>query len=185
MAVTSEKIHLSGLARKLVIDGLIKEENAVQAFQDASRKKVPFVAHVVSQGLANARDIAHVASMEFGVPLLDLDAVEVDLDITKLVQEKLVRQHHTLPLYKRGNRLYVAASDPTNLQALDEIKFHTGSNVEAILVEDDKLVKAIDKALEAADTSMADLTGDDDLEDLDDLEVADDQPDSQENVLEI
>jgi len=86
---------------------------------------------------------------------------------TSLVDEKLIRQHHALPLFKRGNRLFVAVSDPTNLQALDEIKFHTGISTEAILVEEDKLGKAIDKALDSADTSMTDLLD----EDLDNLKI--------------
>jgi type IV pilus assembly protein PilB len=94
---------------------------------------------------------------------MDLDAAPVSL-----VDEKLIRQHHTLPLFKRGNRLFVAVSDPTNLQALDEIKFHTGISTETILVEEDKLVKAIDLALDSADTSMTDLLD----EDLDNLEIS-------------
>jgi len=175
MAVTSDKVHLSGLARKLVMDGLLAQDVAAQAWQDASSEKVPFVRHVVAGGLASARGIAMSASDEFGIPLLDIDAIEVDNDVTKLVDEKLVRQHHALPLCKRGNRLYIAVSDPTNLQALDEIKFNTGTNTEMVLVEEDKLSKAIESALDAADSSMSDLGGDDELEDLDDLEVGSDE----------
>ena len=78
-------------------------------------------------------------------------------------------------MYKRGNRLFVGVSDPTNLQALDEIKFNTGITVEAIVCEDDKLQTTIERTLEAADTSMSDLGGDEDLENLDDLEVAEEQ----------
>lgn len=84
-----------------------------------------------------------------------------------MVDEKLVRKHHALPLYKRGNRLFVAVSDPTNLQALDEIKFHVGANTEAVLVEEGKLKQVIEKAMAGADTSLADMSGDGDLDDLD------------------
>ncbi len=93
--------------------------------------------------------------------------MELDNAPLSLVDEKLIRQHHALPLFKRGNRLFVAVSDPTNLQALDEIKFHTGISTETILVEEDKLTKAIEKALDSADSSMSDLLD----EDLDNLEV--------------
>lgn len=175
MAVTSERIHLGGLARKLVLDGVLEEEKAVEAQQAAVDEGIPFVTHVVERKLAAARDIAQAAAEEFGTPLVDISALELDVDVVKLVNEKLVRQHHALPLYKRGNRLFVGVSDPTNLQALDEIKFNTGIAVEAIVCEDDKLQTTIERTLEAADTSMSDLGGDEDLENLDDLEVAEEQ----------
>lgn len=176
MAVTSERVHLGGLARKLVIDGLIQEEQATQAFEESRREKVPFVAHVVARGLADAAKIAHAAADEFGAALMDIASIDIDRDVTKVVDEKLIRKHHMLPVYKRGNRLFLAASDPTNLQALDEIKFATGFNIESILVEENKLAAAIDKALEDADTSM-DMDDDDDLDDLEGLEVGD-EPDT-------
>src|SRR3989344_2572137 len=84
----------------------------------------------------------------------------------KLVDEKIIRRHHVLPLYKRGTRLFVAIADPTNLQALDEIKFHTGLGTEPILVEESKLATIIDKILDSQDTSLADLAGDDSLDNL-------------------
>jgi len=170
MAVISEGIHLGGLARKLVLDGLIPEEDAAQAFEEASRERVSFVSHVVAKGLADPTEIAHSAAQEFGAPLLDITVIDIDRDVTRLVNEKLIRKHHMLPIYKRGNRLFVAASDPTNLQAVDEMKFATGLNVEPILVEENKLAAAIDKALEEADTSM-DLGDQDELDDLEGLEV--------------
>ncbi len=186
MAVTSERTHLGGLARKLVLDGLLDEDAALQAHEDAAKEKVPFVSHVVSRGLVDAKKLAQSGAEEFGVPVVDLDAFELDMDVTKLVEEKLVRQHHILPLHKRGNRLFIAVSDPTNLQALDEIRFHTGSTTEAILVEDDKLSKAIDRAIEAVDTSMDDMAGgDDDLEDLEDIEVGDETNTQDDANMEI
>ena len=166
-------VHLGGLARKLVVDGVIEEEVAVQAFEEALSEKLPFVSHIVSKGLADPTKIAHVAADEFGAVLMDISSMELERDVTRLVDEKLIRKHHVLPIYKRGNRLFMAVSDPTNLQALDEIKFATGSNVESILVEENKLQSAIDTALEDADTSM-DMGDDDDLDDLEGLEVGDD-----------
>jgi len=166
MASISPNIVLSGLARRLVGDGLLSEQQAAEALEDARKKKLPFVAFLVEKKLVDSRSIAWSAAQEFGVPVLDIDAMDLESAPVKLVDEKLVRQHRALPLFKRGNRLFVAVSDPTNLSALDEIKFHTGITTEAILVEEDKLAQAIDKALDAADTTMADML-DEDLENLD------------------
>jgi type IV pilus assembly protein PilB len=166
MATTNPQINLSGLARRLVHDGLLAEADAAVAHQDALKNKIPFVTHLVTKNILDSLTIADAASQEFGIPLFDINTMDMENAATSLVDEKLVRQHHALPLFKRGNRLYVAVSDPTNLQALDEIKFHVGANTEAILVEEDKLANAIEYAMEAQDTSLADL-GDTDLDDLD------------------
>ena len=167
-------MQLGGLARKLVLDGLLEESAAQQAFQSAIKEKVPFVSYLVSNNLVPSNKIALAAGQEFGFPLLDINAIEIDPEITKLIKEDLIKKHHALPIFKRGKRLYVAMSDPTNLQALDEIKFAVGMSTDAILVEEDKLAKAIDKALEAAEGGLGDME-DDDLEDLDDLDVADEK----------
>ena len=169
MATPGAKIQFSGLARKLVHDGLISDAQAQEAFQAATKNKVPFVSYLIDKKIAGSRQIAQSAAEEFGVPLLDIDAVDLDPDVVKLVKEDLIRKHHSLPLYKRGNRIFIAVSDPTNLQALDEIKFHVGMGAEAVLVQDDKLARIIDKALEAADTSMSALAD----ADLDDVEFVD------------
>ena len=169
MATPGAKIQFSGLARKLVQDGLITDAQAQEAYEAATRKNTPFVTHLVENKIADSRSIAQSAAEEFGVPLLDIDVVELEPDVVKLVKEDLIRKHHSLPLFKRGNRLFIAVSDPTNLQALDEIKFHVGMSTEAILVQDDKLARTIDKALEAADTSLSELAD----SDLDDVEFVD------------
>ena len=178
MAVSTKKLHLSGLARKLVLDGLIEEEKAQSAFEEALKKKKPFVSFIVEEKLVPSSSIALAAATEFGAPLVDIDLLEIDPDILKLVKEDLIKKHHALPIFKRGKRLAVAVSDPTNIQALDEIKFATGLSTDAIVVEEDKLTKNIDKALEDAEGGLGDM-GDEDFEDLDDLEVAEDGPQDQ------
>jgi len=168
MATNTQQVSLSGLARRLVDDGSLSEADASLAHEQALKNKIPFVTHLVQKKLLGALTIANAASQEFGVPLFDISTMDMEAADTKLVDEKLVRQHHALPLFKRGGRLYVAVSDPTNLQGLDEIKFHVGANTEAILVEEDKLADAIDKAMDAQDTALADLND----SDLDDLEIS-------------
>ncbi|MEW4983215.1 MAG: type IV-A pilus assembly ATPase PilB [Cycloclasticus sp.] len=173
MAVTSEKIYLGGLARRLVLDGLITEEAARKHFEDARKKKKSFVSFLVEQKILDSQTIALSASEEFGVPLFDINALNKEVIPKGLVDEKLVRKHHALPMYKRGNKLFVAVSDPTNLQALDEIKFQTRMSTEAILVEEDKLTRVIETAMDDEDTSMDDLL-DDDLDNInfDDADAA-------------
>jgi type IV pilus assembly protein PilB len=162
---------LSGLARRLVNDGLLDQELARKALAQASKEKVPFVQHLVNNALLDSRTIARVASDEFGTPLFDLDALNRDSIHPKLINEKLIRKHHTLPLMRRGNRLFIALTDPTDLHALDEIKFNTGINTEPILVEADKLSQAIEKYLNASEESLGDTLGGLDGEDLENLDI--------------
>ncbi len=166
MASTQPTSRISGLARRLVNDQLLSEEQAEQAFQEALQKRIPFVTYLVDNKILSSLDIATAASQEFGVPLFDLSAFDIESIPRNLVEEKLIRTHHALPLVKRGNRLFLALSDPTNLRGLDEIKFHTGLTTEAVVVEEDKLVQAIEQVQEAHDASMSDLL-DTDLDNLD------------------
>jgi len=168
MVTAPPNIHFSGLAKCLVQQGLLTEDAAAVAAQEAQKQKQPLVTYLVVNKQVDSRTIAKLASSEFGVPLLDLDAVDLTSIPVKLVSEKLIRQHHALPLFKRGNRLFIATADPTNFQALDEIKFHTRLNTENILVEEDKLVRCIDAALEAVDTTMGNLLD----EDLDNIDIS-------------
>ncbi|HEX7113981.1 MAG TPA: type IV-A pilus assembly ATPase PilB [Steroidobacter sp.] len=159
---------LQGLPQRLIQDGLVDEKTLSQAMAAAKEANANLVSYLVANGIAQSREIAIAASQEFGVPLLDLDAVQLDLEVVKLVSDKLLTKHKVLPLVKRGKRLFVAVSDPTNLHALDEIKFQTGLSVEAIVVEEDKLQRLAAKALEQVDTQMPVLADDDlDLENLD------------------
>lgn len=169
--MNSSAPSLSGLARRLVTDGLLDQELARKALAQASKERVPFVQHLVRNAMLDARTIARVASDEFGTPLFDLDALSRDSIPVKLVSEKLIRKHHTLPLMRRGNRLFVAVADPTDLHALDEIKFNTGINTDPVLVEADKLAIAIDKYLNSQEESMGEALGGLDGEDLDDLDI--------------
>ncbi len=167
MATPNAQMTLNGLARRLVSDGHLAEAEALKAQEESDKKKSPLVSYLVEKKLLDGKIIATAASEEFGIPIFDIEAIELETEITKLVDEKLVRKHRALPLYKRGNRLFVAVSDPTNLTALDEIKFHVGANTEAVLVEENKLKDVIEKAMAGADTSLADMSGDGDLDDLD------------------
>src|SRR5258705_10907028 len=163
----TSRAALGGLAQRLVQDGLLDERAMQDAIARSKEKRISLVTHLVGANLATARDIAISASNEFGVPLLDLDAITSDMDVIRSVSEKLMQKHRVLPLMKRGKRLFLAVADPTNLHALDEIRFQTSMSIEFVVVEDDKLQLAVNKAIDQAEAVMPSLTDDDfDLENL-------------------
>src|SRR6266513_119299 len=157
---------LGGLPQRLVQDGVVEEAAMLEAMNAARERKTSVVTQLVSSGAANARDIAVAASNEFGVPLLDLDGLNLDLETVRLVNDKLLAKHRVLPVFRRGKRLFLAVADPTNMHAIDEIKFQTSLVIEAVIVEDDKLQKAV----EQVDNQMSALTDEGDV-DLESLEV--------------
>jgi type IV pilus assembly protein PilB len=172
LALGGNRSGLGGLPQRLVQDGVVEEAAMLTALQTAKERKSSFVTQLIAAGAAKARDIAVAASAEFGVPLYDLDSHSIDLDTVKLVQDKLMQKHRCLPLYRRGKRLFLGVADPTNLHAIDEIKFQTGMGIEAVVVEDDKLQKLIDKAAEQAEAAMPQLTDDETGFDLENLDVS-------------
>ena len=169
-SLTATRTGFGGLPQRLVQDGVVDEGAMLEAVNTARERKTNVVTQLVTSGAANARDIAVAASNEYGVPLFDIEAVNLDLEIVRLVSDKLLAKHRVLPLFRRGKRLFVAVADPTNLHGIDEVRFGTGLGVEAIVVEDDKLQKAIDKALEQVDNQMSALADEGDV-DLESLEV--------------
>jgi len=178
MAVTASRTNIAGLPRRLVQDGLISEEALLEASAAAKKKKMSLVAYLVNENLTNARSIAVAASHEFGVPLLDLDAIDVDVDVIRAVDQKLITKHRVLPLVRRGQRLFLAIADPTDLAAIDDIKFQTSLRIDPVVVEQDKLEERIVKAIEAVDTSMSGLADDD--FDLENLEISGDIDEEEE-----
>ncbi|HUP90778.1 MAG TPA: type IV-A pilus assembly ATPase PilB [Solimonas sp.] len=151
---------LGGLSRRLVADGLIGEDQARELQQKALKTGTPFVTLLVEAKVASPLRIAEAAGIEFGVPLVDLGTIEIDQAIVREVSEKVLRKAHGLPIFKRGKKMFVAVADPTNLQALDDIKFATGNMTEPVLVEEDKLTKAIETSINLM--SAADMRVDDD-----------------------
>ncbi len=172
---------LSGLAKQLVLTNLLDERSALQAHTQAQRNKIPLITYLVQNKLLKSRDLAEMAAEQFGVAFLDLSSIDKDSQPKELVSEKLIRQHRALPLWRRGNKLFVAISDPTNHQAVTDIQFSTGLNTEAILVEDDKLGDAIEKFFEAANSGMEDL-GDVDLDGVDVQAIDEDKDDGAGSV---
>ena len=159
---------LSGVARRLVVEGTLADEEARRAVESSIKQKIPLGTYLIEHALANGMQIAMATSAEFGVPLFDADALDVNQNVLRLVNEKLITQHKALPLFKRGNRLFVGVADPTNLHALDEIKFQTNHSVEPILINEEQLSRTIERVLNEAGTTVDGL---DDAEGLDTLSL--------------
>ena len=162
--------QLSGLAGRLVAESLINTQEAIEAQKDASLEHMHFVQFLVERKNVDGRRVAEVASHEFGVPLFNIEALNSNTIPIGLVEPELVAKHRALPLFRRGNRLFIAVSDPTNLAALDEIKFHTGINTDAVLVEEEALGKALTKWVDEQD-SLSDGLDDLNASDLDDIDI--------------
>ncbi|HHL45434.1 MAG TPA: type IV-A pilus assembly ATPase PilB [Gammaproteobacteria bacterium] len=172
-----EPVTLSGLARRLVANGVLDEEKARTTYLESVENGVSYISHLLTDKTLDGYGIAVAASQEFGVPLFNITATELEPEVINLVNQDLIQRHNILPLYKRGGRLFVAVSDPTNLQALDEIKFHTGLNIEPVLTAHDILQVIIGKTLDGAADSLGDLDDDD----LSELET---EAESDQNVQE-
>lgn len=175
---------LSGLTQRLVNDGIISTERALEAQQASAADNTSLIATLVDKEFASARSVAQAASSVFGVPLIDLAAFDTESIPQDDLNKALVKKYQALPIYKRNNRLYVAISDPMNLAALDEFKFSTGTPSEPVLTEYDKLNTLIEKALSDDENSVTDF-GDLDLEeDLENIDIAEDPKEDTVNAAD-
>jgi len=163
---TTNLAGITGITRRLVLDGVLGEADARRALEEASKSKKQAHAYLLEQRMVTVAQVAAANSTEFGMPLFDASALDLRYSAVKIISEDLIQKHVALPLYRRGNRLYVAISDPTNTRALDDIKFATNLTVEPILVDEDRLRRTIDQALMNTDS----------------LNQADDQDEGLENL---
>jgi type IV pilus assembly protein PilB len=152
---------LSGLTRRLIQDDLLDAESAEKHASAAKKEKKPLISYLVRENIVSAEAIASAAADEFGTPLFDLSAINPDTIPSDLVSDRLIRDHHAFPIFQRGNRLFVALSDPTNRQALADIQFQTGIATEEILVREDLLATYITEHLGTPEEEAFDDYGDD------------------------
>jgi len=167
-AVTANLVGITGIARRLVQDGALDEATARTAMAQAADAKVPLAQWLADKKLVSAAHMAAANAMEFGMPLLDVSVFDANQSAIKLVSEELLRRHQVLPLFKRGGKLFVGTSNPT--QQLDEIKFQTNLVVEPILVDEEQIRRTLDLWM-ASNDSLGDSLGGDD-EGMGDLDVA-------------
>jgi type IV pilus assembly protein PilB len=166
MATHAATRNISGLARALAQHGVMSEQEAEALQVQSQSSGVSFVEQVLSGKRLSAHQLAVFASRAFGVPLLDLAGFDFDQINREYFDTRIAQARRVLPLHKRGNRLYVATSDPANLQALDEVRFKTNLVVEPVVVEDDKLAQAIAKIVESTGTTLKEMAA------LEDIEIA-------------
>ena len=175
--------NLSGLARALAQHGMMSEYDAEVLQTQAQQANVSFVEQLLLGKRMSPTQLAVFGSRAFGVPLMDLGAFDLDQIHKDLVDLRMAQIRRVMPLHKRGNRIYVATSDPANLQALEEVRFKTNLVVEPVVVEDDKLQQAIAKLTEAKGQTLNEMSA---MEDLElDLQAAGPVPLSDEENSEV
>ncbi|OAJ71354.1 type IV-A pilus assembly ATPase PilB [Methylobacillus sp. MM3] len=162
MVAAATPTKLGGLARMLVQEKLLSENEAESIQAQANTQSIPFVTQLVQSRKLSAIEIAQSAATAFGFPLLDLNSVNPEYLPQKAIDAKLMQNYRVMALQSRGNTLFIALSDPTNLHALDDVQFQVGMALSPVVVEDDKLGKWINKVIDDSDTTLKSLgTGDD------------------------
>ncbi|MHB1059085.1 MAG: type IV-A pilus assembly ATPase PilB [Rhodanobacter sp.] len=171
---------LSGMARRLVSEGVMPEDVVRKAMADSSQQKATLGAWLLDHNLVEGAELTRIASAEFGMPTMDVAALNPSTMPLDLISEALITKHQALPLFRRGKRLYVGIADPMQSHALDEIKFHSNCMVEPILVERSSLQRVIESLLNNLRNTMPDMGGGD-LDELD-IEAGDDEGESSSGV---
>lgn len=168
---------LNGLSRQLVNQGLVSAEAALDALEQSEANKAPFISSLLSSGEISATAIANYISSDYGLPMFDLDTLNPDSIPMDYIKEELVTTQNAVPIAKRGSRLFIAISDPTNSEPLDKYKFASGLSVEAIIVEEPKLADLRARVMDGNNALDEDLDDSFDLEvdNSDGLEGEDDQ----------
>ncbi len=172
---------LTGIPRRLALEGVLSEAEARSAVDDAARQKTSVTTYLVENGMVDGLRMAQALSAEFGVPMLDISAIDVTQLPIKALSEDLLEKHMALPLMKRGSRLFVGVKDPANPRALEEIKFHTNCAIEPVLIEAEQLKRAIEQAQNAQSINLGE--DEEGLDALDGLTIGDDEEASADSAV--
>lgn len=182
-AVSNASNKIGGLARMLVQENLLSDDEANAIHAAAQKNQVPFITQLVSSKKLSALKVAETAAHSFGLPFFEINSLNADMLPAKAIDPKLMQSSRVVALQTRGNMLFVAISDPTNLPALDAVKFQTGMTLSPVIVEEDKLSKWIDKVVEANDNTLGSIATDEEF-DLD-MEGDSDDNDAESASVEI
>ncbi|MDY7540559.1 type IV-A pilus assembly ATPase PilB [Undibacterium sp. RTI2.1] len=158
---TTPALPTSGLARALIQGNVLPASQIDDVQKKSQLEKKPFVDSLLQSGLINARDLAAFCSETFGYPLVDLGVFNEATLPEKIVDSKLMQTQRIVALAKRGNKISLAVSDPTNVSAQDQIKFQTGLGIEIVVVQHDALLKLLEKLSKTSEQSLSDISGDD------------------------
>lgn len=172
MNVAGTKTMVSGALRRLVQDGILSNDDATVANETSRKQKIPLFTYLIDNKLVDSNVLCIAASNEYGVPVLDVKSIDFATMPKDLVSDTLIEKHQVLPLFMRSKKVFIGISDPTNVKALEEIRFHTNLTIEPILVRQDHLLEAIEESLKESSSVL------DDLEDegLENLEYEDEDP---------
>ncbi|RPH66573.1 MAG: type IV-A pilus assembly ATPase PilB [Burkholderiales bacterium] len=168
---TTQPTSLAGLGRALVQHQMLRLDQAVAIQRKADASGAPFIDELIDGGHMQARQLAKFAAEVFGHPMLDLSAVDPATLPDDALDRKLATEVRVVPLSKRGGRLSLAVSDPTDLRLLDRIRFSAQAAVDPIVVEHDKLTRMVERLGQSAAAQLSELV-DESL----DLEVTSDEP---------
>src|ERR1700693_4267815 len=157
--MAAQPSHFSALGRALVQQGRLVQADANVIQSEAAKAGITFIQQLVQSKKLSAKEVSLFAAQTFGYPLLDLNAVDVEALPLTLIDNKIVSNHRVIALGKRGNRVFVAMSDPSNEQVLQEVKFATGMTMEPVVVEDDKLGAIVKKLTDSSQKTLEDVTG--------------------------
>jgi type IV pilus assembly protein PilB len=145
----------NGLLISLIRAGLIQDSQSVLLQEKARNEKKTLVTYLIDNNIISSSQLAELCELEYGIPLLDLDAFELSEIPQKYLNAKLIEKHHALPIYTQGNTLYIALSDPTNITALEDFGFNFNLHTEALLVDERKLQHAISRILEPTEDDFS------------------------------
>jgi len=184
MSVAGTKTMVSGALRRLVQDGVVDMEAASEANETARKQKIPLFTYLIDNNIVDPAVLCEAASKEYGVPIFDVKALDFATAPKDLVSESLIEKHQVLPLFLRAKKVFIGISDPTNVRALEEVRFHTNHIVEPILIRQDHLLEGIEEALKESSSVLDDL-GDEGLENLEyDDEEQEEVSDSVDDVAD-
>ena len=158
--------NLNGLARRLVVENIMDEITAENACAQSSKKNKTLLGWLIKNKVASPAALASAAAEEYGIPLIDIKAFDLNQAPVSLVSEALIEKHQALPLHLRGNQLFIGLKDPTDHELIDEIAFSSGFHVEPILVSADQLEPAIERAMEATSPAFDEFDDEEGLEDV-------------------
>ncbi len=167
MAKVNPNLMLNNTLKRLVSLSKITQDAAIEAVQTANKQRIPLITYLVENDLASSEELARISSQEYGVPTFDATVMDLKMAPVGMITEKLIRKHNVLPLYQRGKKLFIGVADPTNVVAIEEVKFHINMPVEPVVIPHETLLSVIEEALTEADSMMDDDEDDAGLEDLD------------------
>ncbi len=169
-------IMLPGLASKMVRRGLLSDAAAQEINKRAMEENRSFFLQCIEQNSIPAQQACELVSEEFGIPFMDIEAMNMELSPLEAIPAQLVEKHYILPLFRRDTRLFIAVGDPSNTTALDEVKFNTGLSVSQVLVDPRKLAVVLEQVLDRdSDVSLTDIVSEEGLDEIDlEAEIEDD-----------